>query len=64
MATYSSILSWKIPWKEEPGGLQSMGRKKSDTTEQFSYTDLLLINHFAVHPKLTKHCKSTMLLTF
>ena len=23
MATYSSILSWKIPWTEEPGGLQS-----------------------------------------
>ena len=25
MATYSSILAWKIPWTEEPGGLQSMG---------------------------------------
>ena len=25
MATYSSILDWKIPWMEEPGGLQSMG---------------------------------------
>ena len=24
MATYSRILAWKIPWKEEPGGLQSM----------------------------------------
>ena len=24
MATYSSILAWKIPWTEEPGGLQSM----------------------------------------
>ena len=24
MATYSSILDWKIPWTEEPGGLQSM----------------------------------------
>ena len=23
MATYSSILAWKIPWTEEPGGLQS-----------------------------------------
>ena len=27
MATHSSILTWKIPWTEEPGGLQSMGRK-------------------------------------
>ena len=27
MATHSSILAWRIPWTEEPGGLQSMGRK-------------------------------------
>ena len=25
MATHSSILAWRIPWAEEPGGLQSMG---------------------------------------
>ena len=25
MATHSSILTWRIPWMEEPGGLQSMG---------------------------------------
>ena len=25
VATHSSILAWKIPWTEEPGGLQSMG---------------------------------------
>ena len=29
MATHSSILSWKIPWAEEPGGLQSVGLQKS-----------------------------------
>ena len=28
MATHSSILAWRIPWTEEPGGLQSMGSKK------------------------------------
>ena len=33
MATHSSILAWKIPWTEEPGGLQSMGCKEWDTTE-------------------------------
>ena len=34
-ATHSNILAWKIPWTEEPGGLQSMGvTKQSDTTEQ------------------------------
>ena len=29
MATHSSILAWRIPWIEEPGGLQSMGVTKS-----------------------------------
>ena len=28
MATHSSILTWKIPWTEEPGGLESMGSKR------------------------------------
>ena len=28
MATHSSILAWRIPWTEEPGGLQSMGSRK------------------------------------
>ena len=32
MATHSSILAWKIPWTEKPGGLQSMGSQESDTT--------------------------------
>ena len=33
MATHSSILACEIPWTEEPGGLQSVGSKESDTTE-------------------------------
>ena len=28
MAIHSSILAWKIPWKEEPGGQQSMGLQR------------------------------------
>ena len=28
MATHSSILAWRIPWTEEPGGLQSMGSER------------------------------------
>ena len=31
MTTHFSILAWKIQWMEEPGGLQSMGLKKSRT---------------------------------
>ena len=34
MASHSSILAWRIPWTEEPGGLQSMGSQESDTTER------------------------------
>ena len=28
MATHFSILAWRIPWTEEPGGLQSMGSRR------------------------------------
>ena len=31
MATHSRILAWKLPWTDEPGGLQSMGSQKSRT---------------------------------
>ena len=34
MANHSSILAWRLPWTEEPGGLYSpQGHKESDTTE-------------------------------
>ena len=33
MATHSGTLAWKIPWTENPGRLQSRGRKELDTTE-------------------------------
>ena len=42
MATHSSILAWRIPWTEELGGLQSTGRKESDTTERLHF-------HFHCH---------------
>ena len=41
-ATDSSIFAWKIPWMEEPGGLQSMGSQRvglSDFT--FTFTEAL-----------------------
>ena len=44
MATHSSTLAWKIPWTEEPGGLQSMGslgiRRLSDLTFTFHFPAL------------------------
>ena len=33
MATHSRTLAWRIPWTDEPGGLQSLGHKESDRTE-------------------------------
>ena len=38
MATHSSILAWRIPWPEEPCGLQPMGHKESDMTERLTHT--------------------------
>ena len=46
MATHSSILAWRIPWTEEPGGLQSKDCKELDTTEQLTLT-LICSRHCA-----------------
>ena len=43
-ARYSSILAWRIPWMEELGGLQFVGRKESDTTERLHF-----YFHFSYH---------------
>ena len=40
MATHSSILAWRIPWTEEPSGLQSMGSQESDMTEATEHKTL------------------------
>ena len=42
IAAHSSILAWRIPWTEEPGGLQSMGLKESDTTERLTLTKVAM----------------------
>ena len=44
MATHSRILAWRIPWTEEPGGLQSMGVTKSWT--QLITHSILAANSF------------------
>ena len=44
MATHSSILAWRIPWTEELGGLQSTGRKESDTIERLHFHFHCIIN--------------------
>ena len=37
MAIHSSILAWRIPWTEEPNGLQSMGLQESTRLSDFHY---------------------------
>ena len=37
MATHSSTFAWKIPWTEEPGGLQSMRSLGTDMTERLHF---------------------------
>ena len=37
MPPHSSTFAWKIPWTEEPGGLQSMGLLESDKTEKLHF---------------------------
>ena len=37
MAAHSNMLTWEIPWTEEPGGLQSLALQKLDTTEQLNH---------------------------
>ena len=39
MATHSSILAWRIPWTEEPGGLQSMGLQRVTTEQESDMTE-------------------------
>ena len=38
MTAHSSIIAWRIPWTEEPGGLQSLGLQESDRTERLKHT--------------------------
>ena len=38
MAPHSSALAWKIPWTEEPGGLQSMGSLSRARLSDFTFT--------------------------
>ena len=43
MATHSRILAWRIPWTEEPGGLQTMGSQRG-TTERVTLSYILSSN--------------------
>ena len=46
MATYSSTLAWKLPWTEEPGGLQSMGSLRVGLRVRLDSANLLSLFTF------------------
>ena len=51
MATHSSILAWKIPWREEPGRLQSVGWQRvgrDRITENSSMAHFAIVNYFTI----------------
>ena len=44
VATHSSILAWRIPWTEEPGGLSPWDHKELDTTEAAKHACTTILN--------------------
>ena len=59
MATHSSIFAWKIPWTEDPGGLQFMGSLKSQTRLSMhihTHTHTLCFRSFNHDSQIQKHC--------
>ena len=54
MAPHSSTLAWKIPWTEEPGGLQSMGSQGAghDRATSFTFHFHALEKEMATHPSV------------
>ena len=51
MAPHSSTLAWKIPWTEEPGGLQSMGSLSGTRLSDFTFT----FDFHALEKEMTTH---------
>ena len=57
MATHSSTLAWKIPWMEEPGGLQSMGSQSQRQLSSFTGS------HLGPHGALSALCSAWVLVS-
>ena len=53
-AAHSGILAWRIPWREEPGRLQSVGLQQSDMTERPSTHTRIMMCSILHNPKYTK----------
>ena len=69
-AIHPSILAWENPWTEEPGRLQSMGRKESGTTEQLNthtilhmFLQLSVVHFFLLLSNISLHACFTACLS-
>ena len=61
MATHSSILAWRIPWTEEPGGLKTLGCKESDMTEETEHTCIYVCVYIYTHTHTYRYICSCQL---
>ena len=58
MATHSRIFAWRIPWTEEPGGLQSMGCKELDMTQHtHTQTHTHTHTHICLNAEVWAQCR-------
>ena len=57
MATHSSILTWRIPWAEEPGGLQSMGSQSQTRLKRLSSSSSGFTHRITFHIHNNPLCK-------
>ena len=57
MATHSSILAWRIPWTEEPGGLQSMGLPRVGQLRDIHNDNKWLTRVFWPYPRIVEEMK-------
>ena len=59
MVIYANTLAWRIPWTEEPEGLQSKGHKDSDRIEHIAICNGVQasVSHLCIFP--LKHCETS-----
>ena len=60
MATHSSILDWRIPWTEEPGGLQSIGSQRV----RCNWSDLACMHAYITHTHQIENIQVPLIVRF
>ena len=57
MATHLSMLAWRLPWTEKPGGLQFMGsqRVRQDQASEHNRVPYYVLGFFKTHSQLSTH---------